>query len=350
MIRVSLGFYDMRFSKQSSFQKKLSRVKRNAPDFMVDIIDCDSKFLKMGAENRWPYSGNDNPEPFFIVGCGRSGNTLLRNLLMRKYYVCIPPEIPGLGNTIRSFAKYNRGKWDVVVKEVLSTFRTNADVDIHYPGKTAVYNLNKELGLDYADLEARLLALSYEERSLAAVLSELYSDYAKLKGMENCRIGDKTPWNVFHLGRISKVYPNAKFVHMLRDSRAVAASYESSLGEVAGITVLEAADRWKDSVKKCLRFEKRNAARVLCVKYEDLVNDSEQIVSEVACFLGLVKREQYSEYVPAMGDESLPHYKKSLKSVDALSINKWRTMLSDDEIEKINKITARLMRRVGYDL
>ena len=63
-----------------------------------------------------------SPPPFFIVGSGRSGNTLLRAVLTGHSKVAIPPESYVLAKTIRRFRSYSFLNWSLLVRMILSEF------------------------------------------------------------------------------------------------------------------------------------------------------------------------------------------------------------------------------------
>ena len=267
-------------------------LRRLAPDALVRAIDTirASPSILLSSHVPIPYSATvESSTPFFIVGCGRSGNTLLRNLLCQEYEVGVPPEIPGLGNTIRAFHRSRWNSWPTVVDLVIEEFRKNADITRNLKGQK--YNLNDQLNIDYQRVAADLKSLNPPDQSLSAVILSLYQDCCNnIFGEPQGHIGDKTPWNTFHLGRIHRVFPKSRFVHMLRNPRAVAASYKSNYNGVREISVAEASRRWRDSVTKILSFSERHKDLVLSVGYEDLVRDSAGTVAKVARFLGISSR------------------------------------------------------------
>ncbi len=335
------------YTKPSPISKYISRIKRNVPPIMVDTYD--NGFSIFHRKTEIPYHLSEESEGiFFIVGCGRSGNTLLRNTLCEKYKVCIPPEIPGLGNTIRSFSRKRHEGWESSIDQVLSTFKNNANVDVYYPGKEKAYNLDAELLIDYDLVREKLIGIPEVNQSLSSILYAIYGDYRRKNYDEGDLLGDKTPWNAFHLTRLNKTFPEAKYIHMIRDSRAVCASYVKSLGELTGITIRESAFRWKDAVKKCMKFEKINSENVIRIRYEDLVSDPDSTITTVANFLQLEKRNNFGP--KRFGDEVLPHYEKSFRPIAQDSIAKWRENLTDQDVSQIVKVTGKIMRKVGYDV
>lgn len=63
--------------------------------------DLYKKISKNIYWNSIPLNNNEDYKPFFIIGSGRSGNTLLRRILTKKNGIVIPPETYVLGKVIR---------------------------------------------------------------------------------------------------------------------------------------------------------------------------------------------------------------------------------------------------------
>lgn len=323
--------------------RSLARIRRMTPDRVVSAVDglFAAPYWRQGI----PYGHRDREQLFFIVGCGRSGNTLLRNLLCKSYFVCIPPEIPGLGNTIRRFTRIRRRDWVEVVDGVIGEFKRNADVDRVFPNGVR-YNLERELGIDYSAVREKLLELPAHERNLGEILVSLYRFYAERSGLHGAAIGDKTPWNAFHIERIHKVFPAAKFVHVLRDPRATAASYAKNFNGIRNVSVEDAALRWRDSNHRIERFASKHRDAFLQVRYEDLVSETEEVLVNVAGHLLL--KERRSTATVLHGDEELPHYSKSFGPVKEDSLDKWRSLLSSCDVRVVEEVCHRQMRMYGY--
>ncbi len=62
------------------------------------------------------------------------------------------------------------------------------------------------------------------ERSLAFIIDRLYRCHAELSGKSIAKWGDKTPANVYSMAEIIAVFPQAKFVHLVRNGLDVVPS------------------------------------------------------------------------------------------------------------------------------
>ena len=105
-------------------------------------------------------------------------------------------------------------------------------------------------------------------QTYADAIRLVYSCYARSKG--KLRYGDKTPRYVRKLELISRVFPEARFVHVIRDGRDVALSLlERDWGPK---TIEQAASLWRKRVRAGRRAGAILGRRCYIeVRYEDLV-------------------------------------------------------------------------------
>ena len=105
---------------------------------------------------------------------------------------------------------------------------------------------------------------------------------------EATHVVDKQPSYARHVGVIDRLVPGARFIHIVRDGRDVAASMLAAHRDMgmAIETVRKAALFWKGSVRQA-----RNAARFdgryLEIRYEDLRAAPEAVFARVLEFCGL---------------------------------------------------------------
>jgi len=340
-----------KYVRPSSAIRTIQRYKRKAPAFVVDVVDSFYRLLD-GGMLKYPYCiADDAYQPFFIIGSGRSGNTLLRKLLMERAKVVIPPEIPGLGSTIRQFSQSGAKDWPDVVEDVIAKFQYLADIDIENldsSGKPVIYNLSTELGVDFNKINKELKQTEGREHSLEKIISSIYQAYSLRVFGEVLPWGDKTPWNAFHYERIKKVFPNAKYIHMVRDGRDCIASYVESLGKLMNLDARSAAYRWRDSVRASKKIKEDCAGRFFEVRYEDLVASTEDVVFDVAKFLELSRVEYKRVEAADLGEGNSLHHKKLNFPVDSSSIGKWKNKLSKEELDIVYSIIAKDLKILGY--
>lgn len=201
-----------------------------------------------------------NVKPFFILGCPRSGTTLLQVLLNRHREILIPPELKLF------FSFYNHAR-----QTRLSTVqRINADLQI-------------SISEEFAELRY----------AVTDVYDELIRQYCERCIRKECVLfGDKTPEHVFRLAYIRHVFPSAKIVGVIRDPRDVV----PSLMRVPWIrcNIPSAAQIWKSSYL-CLLADSQNYPDYFhWVRFEELIEAPHQTLKGVLNFLSATCQETES--------------------------------------------------------
>lgn len=168
-----------------------------------------------------------------------------------------------------------------------------------------------------------------------------------------CRFGEKTPWNVRHLGRLLDMFPNCRILHVVRDPRAVVAS-KRALPRTS-TDVITNALKWLIDVAEARRIvsdDPRSEKNILEVRYEDLVSDPGSVLRRVCAFVD----EPFDEGMLAFSESKNVMFRNQsyqggvFKPVFDRSIEAWRKSLGASQVLLIEKITAPMMRFYGYKL
>ena len=118
-------------------------------------------------------------------------------------------------------------------------------------------------------------------RHAGGVFDRIMLEFA---GRENkTRWCEKTPKYALHIDLLSRAFPGAQFIHMLRDGRDCAASDHRRWGRHPYGTMM----RWKHVVSEGRRQGERIPDRYLEVRYEDVTNEPESEMRRVCSFLGV---------------------------------------------------------------
>ncbi len=307
------------------------------------LVDRGRAIRKLLQASPYPLHRNEPIEPFFVVGSGRCGTTLLRRILTANPTIHIPPENWKLGASIYSYREY-RGllNWEDLVRLTISCYAWQA----------------KHAGDDYhlffdsqspAPLFHRLRRTSEEKRSLAHIIDEVYCEHGKMHDVQFERWGDKTPLNAFYMQAIADVFPRAKFVHLLRDGADVVPSF-IKMGRYDNIE--EPALRWKSAVEQARRFMKFHPDQCIEIRYESLVEQPAETVERLCNFLSI-------KYMPAMINElgngkrmkgvtRLSHHTNVFTPISSAYIGKGRRNLSQSQREVLDVLIGAEMERLGY--
>ena len=261
---------------------------------------------------------DDDGEPdfIFIGGSGRCGSTLMRVMLNSHSRIHCGPERKIVG-AISAF----RDQWAI--------------------GSRAV--------LDDAGVSVEAV-----DEACAAFIETLM----KSTNDGSPRIAEKTPSVLLHTKFLSNVFPRAKFIHLIRDGRAVVASllrqnwFAATTGKrLEYCESVEAATQyWMDMVMSIRSQSKELDGAYMEVKYEDLVSDTRTISDEVLAFLGEAWEQSVLEHHSQEHD--LPESESStveiLSPVHGDAVSKWKTELTPQQIEVVERMAGPLLRELGY--
>lgn len=210
-----------------------------------------------------------------IVGCPRSGTSLLAVMLDAHPALAMPPET--------AFLKH------------VAMLRPAPDaarrfIDIVTADRSPISNWS-DFGLDAADFATRVAALAPFSATAATRL--FYDLYAASEGKP--RAGEKTPDNIFVMREIAALLPEAHFIHVLRDPRDTALSWRKTwFAPSQDFRVL--GEAWRHHVDAG-RHAGASLAHYVEVRYEALVQNPADALARLCDFLAL-------PFVPAMTDGS----------------------------------------------
>lgn len=141
-----------------------------------------------------------------------------------------------------------------------------------------------------------------------------------------------------HFDRILEIWPDARFVYLLRDGRDVAHSV-IQMGWAGNSWC--ACDRWIEAERLARTLKERlGADRWLEVRYEDLVCDTEPTLERICGFFGV-------EASPAMFDYT---EKTGYARPDAGLAEQWRNRKSSRDIQLAEARIGRQLAARGYPL
>src|SRR5207253_11086214 len=207
--------------------------------------------------------------PVFVLGCGRSGTTLLYHMLLSS------------GN----FAIYRTESNVINLLEPrfgdLSNPRNQSRLlEAWY--ETRLYSLS---GLDKPELEARVLA---ECKNGGDFLRIIMEEMCRKQGVE--RWADTTPEHLLHLERIKETIPNALIVHIIRDGRDVALSTDK-LGYIRRLpwdfrpSVMVAGLYWEWMGNKGQEDGLKLGRDYIEVHFEDLIERPRDTLTKLGNFI-----------------------------------------------------------------
>jgi Sulfotransferase family len=260
---------------------------------------------------------------FFIVGSARSGTTLLRMVLNAHPDVAVPPESRFVVELYRSD--------EVEVDEFLTELENHP--------RWRLWDTRIE------DVRAQLAGR--ETTSYSRAIEAAFAAFAQNRNKK--RYGDKTPRYVEDMPLLARLWPEAKFVHLVRDGREVALSYADV--PFGPTTVAKAAALWRDRVATGMREGRPlGSRRYLELRYERLLELPQEQVESLCRFLELDFDPAMLEYSERSRSEVLdraklynPNVSKSITRTRS-----WDEQMPKQQVEVFEAVAGDTLSELGY--
>lgn len=272
----------------------------------------------------------DAQAPFFIVGAGRSGTTLLRLILAGHSRLHIPPETWFLRPLVRDFPLTGALTQPQLERAIETMVRHERWPDMNLP-----------------EDELRRQAAALAQPTLVDLIDLVYRHL--LDASNKQRLGDKTPHYFAILPELATLYPGAKFIHLVRDGRDVAISWIDAGWE----RYYEPGFEWPDAMAHLRRDHAAYPDRVLEVRYEDLVRQPAEVARVICTFLDETFEPAMLDWQERTGliasrDRHLHARLQQPLSDDAIAV--WRHRLSAIECFAVEACLHRELALRRYEL
>lgn len=271
-----------------------------------------------------------NSDPFFIVGVQRSGTTLLRLILNAHSQIAIPEEASFLKPLLKT-------KW---IRTTISGNRKNKLVNF--------LRENEQFNLWNFDREPLLSQIeSKESTTIKEIMEIMYSSYATHENKS--RWGDKSLF-FGAMDLIYEMFPNAKFIHIVRDGRDVFYSWRKMDPNKSHPTVM--ALDWKFKIRFIEKSMKNiPSSSMKIIRYEDLLDKPEETLRAICEFLNIQFEEEMLSFHQSSDKYIGKHHSELIfKKIDKSNTNKWKELLTPTETKLYQNIAAKTLRTYGYDL
>lgn len=267
--------------------------------------------------------------PLIILGVGRSGTTLLRVMLDRSSEIAIPYE--SFFVTPLAHRHGHRPKIDDFVDDLRRFYQ--------------LY----EWGIEPDDVRARL----HDGITTGEAIAAVFEVYAEHEGKP--RWGDKTPLYMQHLALLERLFPDALWVHLVRDGRDAALSFLELPEGFSGKTwaqpqtAAQFAARWRMEIRSARRLGRHVGDRYLELRYEDLVTDPERELRRVCEHASLIWEPGLLEHDVAPEVSAMPEH-RNLAQPPTPGLRDWRNQMSRDDAVAFEDVAGDVLSSSGYEL
>lgn len=277
----------------------------------------------------------NNPVPVFMFGMERSGTTLLSMMAGAHPQLAVP-----LATTGMWYDFYAR----------LHAFGNISDEAGLMALVDAVAS-HERIRLWRTPLDIEHIRAAVKPGDFGSVVAAFHGEYARQHGKPRWANMDIGTLDNMHLA--NRWFPDARFVHIIRDGRDVALSNQTMPYGPGNIG--ECADAWVQRINTNLRMgDIIGPDRYLAFRYESLITEPEAMLGRICSFLGL----DFSSDMLAYGDtvdNRVPEEKQwlwpELKSPPQLSkVDRWKREMSENQRIVFEWRASDLMRELGYEV
>ena len=265
-----------------------------------------------------------NYEPVFIVGMNGSGTTML---------------LDSLGNHPELFAYPRESR---VIPNLISNIDRYGDLKID---ENFLYLWHSVLGIPafrgkkYKSPKPPLPSNWRDfPRNIAAVLDAVFRYFAIKQGKSKwC---EKTPQHVQHLQSLHAVFPDAKFIHMIRDGRDCAASLHRRWRRRPELTIY----RWEKVIQESRKQAINLDGYYLELKYEEITSDPEKWMNTICDYLGLPFHESM-----LLSNKRQSRDRLKSKRIEKNPYN-WSQYFEENTVKKLERIAGSCLQDLGYQI
>jgi hypothetical protein len=270
--------------------------------------------------------------PIFIAGCDRSGTTLLGDMLGNTRWSITTPESQFIHDMLIQIGLDSLMTPEHAARWLLNHFRYVA------------WNLP----LSVSEL-AKLIVLEQPRQTI----ENLIDSYVRLTHPDKTDADiwiDHTPDNFKVQTMLKRYFPEARFIHIVRDGRAVCASIKAL--DWGPNNAYMASRHWATRLQEALTVEVAEGDNCLRVRFEDLLLDTAPTLRRICEFIDL----PFEPSIVSGGGLTLPQFTRIQhrlvgKPLDATRAADWQNKLSRTEIRDFESypLSHTLLARMGYD-
>lgn len=287
----------------------------------------------------------------FILAKGRSGTTLLQTMLDAHPAIVAPLESRFVVHFRNRYGKIT--KWTPAIKKRFIN-------DVLGEMKISLF-----WEIDSGALRSRIEQLP-ENTTYGMICKQVYVSSKSLFPKETPKlIVDKNPIHALLIPLITSVFPEARFIHVVRDFRANASSFFKFQPNK---TMRELGYMWIYFNEKIEALKKEKSDQFHTLLYEDLVRFPEKTLLELTTFLQVPSSENmlqyyktirgsYDAYVARSPSQEIKEirslgaktvHNNLTKPLDPKLMDSWQSKLTKEQIKQLESICSSFASNYGY--
>ncbi len=257
-----------------------------------------------------------NNQLLFVCGFPSSGTDLVKNILNSHPQVYINGEFP-------------------LLPFLTTEHVTNLGADAL---EVLIANL-KELDI-YSNFGSPDVAFPSGEYSLSEIYSHMLNDKpVRWKG-------NKTPQNTENIHKLKAIFPEAKFLVIIRDVRDVTLSWRKKWGKNEFLC----ASKWDVRMRKGYRsLQDLNSDEYMVIKYEDVLTDLGAITSKICNFLSIDYDKRMLEFHKYVQDDRIGKLNYG-KEIIGDNKRKWQSQTPRAKVLRIEEIAYEGLQLFQYPI
>lgn len=290
--------------------------------------------------------------PVFICGHPKSGTTLLMTLLdNHPQLVVYPAETIFFRGLLPRFKNVDNTEKLALGKRFLLHFFDQQPID---PDSDASRPISTPdvVYLQFAEtcrLMDSLLSpdkVRHDGDILSAAILAFGNVHQKITPQARYWV-EKTPYNEYFTEQIYNWWPEARCIHVIRDPRDNYATYRR---KHPNLPAERFSRSWRTSLKAGLESQKRYGLdRYWIIKYEDLTQNPERMIAELAHFLDIEDHE--SLRTPTKNGvlwQGNSMFNERFSGISSRPLGRWRSELQATDVAVIETACRAGMKQMGY--
>ena len=297
--------------------------------------------------------------PIFVTGCARSGTTLFTRLLDGHPDVLVfPIEL--------KYFRYRAIRTDYPtvrlarLTDVRDVVRAIAESDYVGPLRgapdsiggrdDAVAAIRNAIDTDrFREASRRLNGINTHADGIVHFFAALGESIGMdREDLANVRFVEKSPYQEENVDELISWFPDARFVHLVRNPYAVMVSERE--GGVAQYMKIHAAAMQRSSLRRAIRNREVYGDRYQIVRYEDLVSRPETVMRDTVTALGLEDHSALREPT-ILGQRWRGNSSSGQRfvGISPSAADRWKARIFEIEVGAVNRFLSAEMAHFHYE-